>query len=104
MPRIPLTLLVLAFTAAAAPSLAAACEPTTSSPHFCTSSIAVPCLPGDVAGAYYLISDCPFVGPGSCMWSIWVYEETNGIEGLQRADEVVDDTCSGAIPGDRIVF
>lgn len=34
----------------------------------------------------------------------WVYEESNGIPGLQRQDEVVDDTCGGQIPGDRILY
>ncbi|HUR70234.1 MAG TPA: hypothetical protein VM370_13400 [Candidatus Thermoplasmatota archaeon] len=39
-----------------------------------------------------------------CIGYLYVYEESNGIEGLQRQDEVHDDTCGGAIPGDRIVF
>lgn len=39
-----------------------------------------------------------------CMWSTWIYEESNGIDGLQRADEVVDGTCHGLIKGDTIIF
>lgn len=29
-----------------------------------------------------------------------VYEESNGIDGLQRGDEEIDDTCHGMIPAD----
>lgn len=36
--------------------------------------------------------------------SIWVYEESNGHEGLQRGDEVYDDTCHGQIEADTIIF
>ena len=36
--------------------------------------------------------------------SYWVYEEANGLDGLQRADEMVDDTCHGLIAGDKIVL
>lgn len=36
--------------------------------------------------------------------SLWVYQESNGAPGLQRDDEVVDDTCGGAFPGDTPVF
>jgi hypothetical protein len=38
------------------------------------------------------------------MWSTWVYEESNGIDGLQRGDEIVDDTCHGMIASDTIVL
>ena len=41
--------------------------------------------------------------PGTT-FSIWVYEESNGIDGLQRADEVHDDTCHGSIAGDKIIL
>ena len=34
--------------------------------------------------------------------SIWVYEETNGIPGLQRGDTVKDDTCHNSIIADTI--
>lgn len=43
-------------------------------------------------------------GSPDCMFSLWVYEETNGIPGLQRGDEEVDNTCHGAIESDTIVF
>lgn len=37
-----------------------------------------------------------------CVFSIWLYEEGNGIPGLQRGDEVVDDTCHGMIESDTV--
>ena len=37
-------------------------------------------------------------------FSIYVYAESNGIDGLQRGDEVVDNTCHGMIPADEIYF
>ncbi len=46
---------------------------------------------------YYVDLDPPAEG-------IWVYEESNGIAGLQRGDEVVDDTCHGLIDADEIIF
>lgn len=39
-----------------------------------------------------------------CMFSLWVYQETNGFDGLQRGDPVVDDTCHGTIRADSIVL
>ena len=41
---------------------------------------------------------------GECVFSIWTYYETNGIEGLQRGDEMHDDTCGGLIESDSIPF
>ena len=37
-----------------------------------------------------------------CFNAINVYEETNGIAGLQRGDEMVDDTCHGQILPDTL--
>ncbi len=37
-----------------------------------------------------------------CIFSIWSYEETNGIPGLQRGDEVRDDTCHWMIESDTL--
>jgi hypothetical protein len=46
--------------------------------------------------------DC--ANTGLCFFSIWVYQESNGIDGLQRGDEVVDNTCGGgAGPSDTII-
>lgn len=39
-----------------------------------------------------------------CLFSNWFYEESNGIPGLQRGDDVVDDTCHGLIDADTFVF
>lgn len=52
------------------------------------------------AAGYYVENDFCQMDP--C--TFWIYEETNGVEGLQRDDDVVDDTCHGAVPGDTIVF
>ena len=58
---------------------------------------------------YYLDNDpCQ----PDCGFSIWIYQETNNIENLQRqdatgdqADEFTqDDTCHGMIQPDTIVF
>lgn len=55
---------------------------------------------------YYVADDCfPLIAcPMEPIFSLWIYEESNGIEGLQRGDEVYDDTCHGMIDGDTIVF
>ena len=37
-----------------------------------------------------------------CLFSVWIYFEANGIPGLQRGDEVVDNTCHGMIESDVI--
>lgn len=39
---------------------------------------------------------------GACFLSIWIYEESNGIEGLQRGDVMVDNTCGGMIEADTL--
>lgn len=54
------------------------------------------------AGPYYAFTDCWTYDP-QCNPSFWVYEETNGIRGLQRGDETVDDACHGQIRSDTIV-
>jgi hypothetical protein len=55
------------------------------------------------AGGHYVFTDCWTYDP-ECNLSFWIYEESNGIPGLQREDETHDDTCHGIIPGDRIVL
>lgn len=90
-------LLFLASTLLLAPLLANAtgCEMTTSRPEVDTTATPV--------GRFYIDNDpCQ---PCGIILSPWIYEESNGIEGLQRADEVMDDTCGGrAGPGDTIIF
>lgn len=51
-------------------------------------------------GSFYADND---LCQPECMFSLWVYQETNGIDGLQRGDSVVNDTCHGTIPADSIV-
>lgn len=48
------------------------------------------------AGGFYVAPDPVHVA--------WIYQESNGIAGLQRADAGRDDTCQGAIRPDRLVF
>lgn len=83
------TLLALAAIAIAVPaSLAAGCDPSTSE--------------AEVAqGGFYVDNDAC---QPECIYSIWIYQESNGIDGLQRGDEVVDDTCDGAIESDTIIL
>lgn len=82
-------------------SIAAAdeCQLTTSEPYL-------------AAAGHYLVIDCGIavVGP-ECdgpafdalgIW--WVYEEANGVAGLQRNDDIYDDTCGGLYPSDKIVL
>ena len=87
------TLLTLAAIAIAIPAGAAHCTTwNTSSPELDTTPF---------GGAYYLDND--LVQP-EYLYSIWIYEESNGFGGLQRGDEVVDDTCHGMIESDTIIF
>lgn len=45
----------------------------------------------------------PYGGP--CLFSLWYYEEVNGIPGLQRDDEVHSDVrnCEDGTSGDLII-
>lgn len=59
----------------------------------------------DVAGLYYVFDDADICRQTDlCIFSYWVYEESNGIPGAQRGDEHVDDTCGGLIPADRVAL
>ncbi|HUR67654.1 MAG TPA: hypothetical protein VM370_00280 [Candidatus Thermoplasmatota archaeon] len=71
----------------ASPAAYADCEPTTSQPEI------------DAFG-FYVDNDSCF----DCFITIWIYQESNLIPGLQRGDELHDDTCGGMIASDRIVF
>ena len=84
-------LATLATLAIAAPVSAQECTPTTSSPEVDTGETG--------AGRYYADNDVVIGG-----FSFWIYQESNGIDGLQRGDEVFDDTCGGAIESDTIIF
>lgn len=66
---------------------------TTSAPEIDTD-------PLDVTGVrWYFDND---LCQPECLFSMWFYQESNGIPGLQRGDEVKDDTCHGMIEGDTI--
>lgn len=39
----------------------------------------------------------------TCLWSAWVYQESNGMPGMQRDDPMMDLTCHGTIAGDTIL-
>ena len=69
-------------------ALASACIPSSSST---TTSATV-----NGRTIYYVDDNCG----GNCLFSTWVYAETNGWPGLQRHDSMHDDTCGGLIPGD----
>lgn len=48
---------------------------------------------------------CPLLlVPYGVFCTMWIYQESNGIAGLQRSDEVHDDTCGGMIEADTIVY
>lgn len=58
---------------------------------------------------FYFVDDCSPLSLCPGMWSIWVYEEANGIPGLQRDDDVRSDVdaCRAAgvpVTGDAIRF
>jgi hypothetical protein len=84
------TLLTFVALGIALPASAGACTMTTSSPELV--------LPG---GIYVDNDACQ----PECLFSAWIYQESNGIDGLQRGDEDVDDTCGGtAGDSDTILF
>jgi len=86
------TLVTLAALTIAMPAGADHCvDFTTSAPEATDSSTGT---------TYYVDND---LCQPECIYSIWVYEESNGIDGLQRGDEVVDDTCHGLIEADTII-
>lgn len=58
------------------------------------------CLENAITGDDKAGQECGWWGP----WAVWIYQESNGIAGLQRADEMGDDTCHGLIEGDTVVL
>lgn len=51
---------------------------------------------------YYVDND--FCQLDLCGFSIWIYEETNDMAGLQRDDGFLDTTCDGEVVADTIIF
>lgn len=52
---------------------------------------------------FYVDND-PVNLPCCVLGSWWVYQESNGIPGLQRLDEERDQTCHGMIAPDTVVL
>jgi hypothetical protein len=75
--------------------------------HFCeTYSTSAPEIDtqGQLEERYYVeyVPPCqPECLPGP-PGVLYLYEEANGIDGLQRADEWEDDTCHGLVPPDAL--
>lgn len=85
-------LLLLSLAAVLPHAVASGCTPSTSQADV------------DVVGRAYVFDDNDFCRRTDlCIYSYWVYEESNGIPGAQRGDEHVDDTCGGAIAADTVV-
>ena len=93
---------LLVALAIAAPAGAEECVPTTSNAY--------------QADKYYVDFSCFADDPDTCdticlallvpygvFCTLWIYEESNEIAGLQRGDEIVDETCHGMIAPDTIV-
>lgn len=76
--------------------------------YFAGSTLGEECIPSTsdpevaVAGQYVDNDFCQFEDD-PCLFSIWHYQESNDIDGLQRGDEVVDNTCGGLIDADTII-
>jgi hypothetical protein len=105
MPRVFVVPLLLALALQSVS--ASGCAPTTSATEVDTDPLDL-----GLAPRYYFFREpCPDASPPNDHCIVWgatgvpyVYEESNGIGGLQREDEYVDDTCGGIIRGDTIVF
>lgn len=52
--------------------------------------------------SFYIVTEmCDASG---CLAGTWVYRETNGYDGLQRLDELRDDTCGGLLEPDTLML
>ncbi len=91
--------------ALAVPAAAQGCVPGEADPEWCIYAnvgIPLPCIRDlHQIVTHYIDNDrCQ----PECVFSIWIYQETNGIEWLQRDDRYVDNTCGGQIDADQVVF
>jgi len=106
--RAPLPIL-FALALMPAGALAQECEPITTDPvvfcdrmNFATDRLDFGCVGGNVEDRYYVAND---MGPcEECAFSIWIYEESNNITGLQRNDQFSGDHTCGRFPADTIIF
>lgn len=90
MNRLTTILLTITALSIAIPAgLAAPCQPTTSEALL------------ETPDGHYVVGD---VCIGSCLFPARLYEEANGLDGLQRRDMVVDDTCFGIIQPDKLLL
>ena len=57
-------------------------------------------------GVYYVVVDACTITPDGCGFSVWLYEEVNGIAGLQRHDDLRSDIrgCSDGTAPDITLF
>lgn len=108
-------LLLLALVALAVPVRADDCTTwTTSSTN---DEMIVLDMPDNALGIDYVVNDLcqddegdegdpndPYDDTGACLFSIWTYQESNGLEGLQRGDEQRDDTCHWMIESDTFIW
>lgn len=81
------------------------CLPTTSSENVAlltpdTQSVSLGSTQ-DWLATFYVVND---LCQPQCLFSVWIYQETNGMEGLQRSDPLHDDTCDGIFASDHIIF
>lgn len=57
---------------------------------------------GETPGGRYYVDANP-CDPGTCLYDVWIYQESNGEDGLQRGDDVCwDGGCCGET--DTIIF
>ena len=95
-------LLGLAALAMLVPAHAADVCYTTSTP-----TATVPDSTGALGGDLYVNNDLCQTDPVSpCVYSIWIYQETNGLPGEQRGDEVQNDVadCTDGTTADTDIF
>ena len=92
MNRLLLGLAALSLVAIATPATALTrCMPT--------SSTSTTTVTAEGQTLYAVNDDCA----GECLFSAYLYRESNGISGLQRMDAMRDDTCGGAFPADQMI-
>jgi hypothetical protein len=95
-------LLGLAALAILVPAQATAPCYTTSTP-----TATIPDAANQLGGDLYVNNDLCQTDPvNPCLFSIWIYQETNGLPGEQRGDEVQNDVanCTDGTQADTDIF
>lgn len=98
MRALVLVLATLALVGASIPASAVECTPTTSTTD--AEHVILEAPARNAAADYVAIDLCQ----PACLSSVWPYYELNGIAGLQRGDDAVDDTCGGMIDPDAWIL